>query len=251
MRLRVLIVAKTYPTPAKKGVEVSCTQAITEQGEWVRLFPVPFRLLEGRQRFRKYEWVEVDARKTDRDDRPESYRIDPDTIKVLSGPLPTSDGWKERKAVVYPLRSESMEILEEALSRSCVSLGVVRPKVIDKLLIEETAPEWTSQQSAKLAQLSLFEEAPPTALEKIPFDFKYVFTCADSRCTGHSMRILDWEAAQSYRSWKKKYGPGWEKKFREKYETWMMDKRDTHFFVGTHSRWRDRWMITGLFYPPL
>jgi hypothetical protein len=251
MRLRVVIVAKTYPTPAKKGVEVSCTQGITDQGEWVRLFPVPFRLLEGRQRFRKYEWVEVEARKTERDDRPESYRIDPDTIEVLGGRLTTADGWKERKAIVDPLRSQSMEVLHEALLECHASLGVIRPKVIEKLVIEETEPEWTPEQMAKLAQLSLFEESPRYKLEKIPFDFKYVFRCADSRCRGHSMRILDWEAAQSYRSWSQKYGTGWEKKFREKYEDWMIQKRDTHLFVGTHSRWRDRWMITGLFYPPL
>jgi hypothetical protein len=251
MRLKALIVAKTYPTPAKTGVEVSCTQAITEQGEWVRLFPVPFRLLEGRQRFRKYEWVQVDARKTERDERPESYRIDPDTIEILSDPLPTASEWKERKAIVYPLRSKSMEVLQAALLQSGVSLGVIRPKVIEKLVIEGTESEWTPAQLAKLGQLSLFEEAPPRALEKIPYDFKYVFRCADSRCRGHSMRILDWEAAESYRSWKEKYGAGWEEKFRQKYEGWMVQKRDTHFFVGTHSRWRDRWMITGLFYPPL
>jgi hypothetical protein len=40
---KALIVVRTYPVPAKKGVEVSCTAAVTEQGEWLRLFPVPYR----------------------------------------------------------------------------------------------------------------------------------------------------------------------------------------------------------------
>ena len=32
-RRKVLIVVKTYPTPARKGGEVSCTAAITEDGK--------------------------------------------------------------------------------------------------------------------------------------------------------------------------------------------------------------------------
>ena len=51
-RRRVLIVVKTYPTPARKSVEVSCTAAVTEDGEWIRLFPIPYRFLTDSQRFR-------------------------------------------------------------------------------------------------------------------------------------------------------------------------------------------------------
>jgi hypothetical protein len=36
---RVLVVVKTYPTPAWRGGEVVCTAGITEHGEWIRLFP--------------------------------------------------------------------------------------------------------------------------------------------------------------------------------------------------------------------
>lgn len=250
MRLKALIVAKTYPTPARRGIEVSCTQGITDQGEWVRLFPVPFRLLGHTHRFKKYQWVEVDAEKAP-DSRPESYRIDPDTIEILTKPLSTKDGWKLRKEVIYPLLSQSIEILDQARVQSGVTLGFIKPKHIRKLIIKPTTADWTPKQKAKLAQLTLFDKAPYRALEKIPFDFKYVFTCDDPQCTSHTMKILDWEAAQSFRSWRKKYGRDWEKKFQEKYETEMIEKKDTHFFVGTHSRWRDRWMITGLFYPPL
>jgi hypothetical protein len=56
---KALIVVRTYPTPARTGVEVSCTAAITDKGEWLRLFPVPWRLLGTDQRFRKYYWVEL------------------------------------------------------------------------------------------------------------------------------------------------------------------------------------------------
>lgn len=61
----------------------------------------------------------------------------------------------------------------------------------------------------------------------------------------------DWEVAQSYRAWKAKYGDdGWQEKFRSKYETWMLG-RDLHFYVGTVASHPNRWIIIGLFYPPL
>ena len=69
-----LIVVRTYPTPATKGVEVSCTAAITDQGEWLRLFPVPYRRLKPVQRFHKYQWIDVEVEKSS-DARPESFRI--------------------------------------------------------------------------------------------------------------------------------------------------------------------------------
>ena len=56
---RALIVVRTYPTPAQQGIEVSCTAAITPAGDWMRLFPVPYRFLDPDKRFRKYQWVKV------------------------------------------------------------------------------------------------------------------------------------------------------------------------------------------------
>src|SRR5438874_902026 len=104
---RALIVVRAYPTPAKSGVEVSCSAAITDKGEWLRLFPVPYRFLSQDQRFRKYQWIEAAVTKA-KDHRPESYKLKPDSIKILSDPLPTTSGWRERKALVFPLRAPSL-----------------------------------------------------------------------------------------------------------------------------------------------
>jgi hypothetical protein len=56
---RVLITVRTYPVPAQKGIEVSCTAGVTSDGEWIRLFPIPYRFLTADQRFTKYQWIEV------------------------------------------------------------------------------------------------------------------------------------------------------------------------------------------------
>src|SRR4051812_44148787 len=101
--LDVLIVVKTYPTPSSRDIEVSCTAAITDNGEWMRLFPVPFRLMNGERQFRKYQRVHLRVRKA-RDPRPESYNIDPDSIVIRGEPIPTKNRWESRKRVVMPLR---------------------------------------------------------------------------------------------------------------------------------------------------
>jgi hypothetical protein len=55
----------------------------------------------------------------------------------------------------------------------------------------------------------------------------------------------------SWRKWKKEYGDsGWEEKFRQKYETEMIQRLDTHFYVGTIHKHPKTWIIVGLFYPP-
>lgn len=54
---------------------------------------------------------------------------------------------------------------------------------------------------------------------------------------------------ESYRKWRVEYGPNWEQKFRERYESDMM-KNDTHLYVGTVHRHPNIWIVVGLFFPP-
>ena len=37
---------------------------------------------------------------------------------------------------------------------------------------------------------------------------------------------------------------------RQRYECDMIDKNDTHFYVGNLHGHQDTWLIVGLFYPP-
>jgi len=78
---RVLITVRTYPVPATKGIEVSCTAGVTSDGEWIRLFPVPYRFLTTDQRFTKYQWIDVDVLRAPNDSRPESHKLNIDSIK--------------------------------------------------------------------------------------------------------------------------------------------------------------------------
>ena len=118
-------------------------------------------------------------------------------------------------------------------------------------MIENDPTEWTEKQLAQLHQMTLWDRKPLVELEKLPYRFLYEFTCDDSECTGHRMTCTDWELAQSYRSWRDQYGPAWEGKFSQKYSEWMINERDTYFYVGTMHHRPSQWIIVGLFYPPL
>jgi hypothetical protein len=251
---RVLIAVRTYPVPATKGIEVSCTAAITDDGQWMRLFPVPYRFLDNDKRFHKWQWIDVSVIKASDDPRPESFKLNDASIEIVSN-VPTTDGWRARKELVYPLRRPSLcSIQQEQKERRFPTLGIFKPGTIKKLVIEPTTPEWTAKEAALLKQHGqqalAIGNRPARPLEKLPFNFRYIFRCDDGSCKGHEMTCFDWEMAQSYRSWRRDYGESWQEKFRQKYETEMKERFDTHFFVGTMHQHPDTWIIVGLFYPP-
>ena len=246
------VVVKTYPVPAKNGIEVSCTAAISETGQWLRLFPVPFRLLGGHQRFKKYQWINLRVRRS-KDFRPESHNIDPDSITLVGdGCIPTTRKWDARKQLLAPLESQSLCALRgEQQEKGYPTLGIFRPREIRKLIIEPIKANWTDEELAKLQREDLFISPPPQQLEKIPYKFSYEFSCNDDSCTGHTMMCSDWEMSEAYRSWSRKYPGDWEEKFRQKFEHEMRDTKETSFYVGTVHQHPNSWIIVGLFYPPL
>ena len=72
---KVLITVKAYPKPSGKYEELVCTAGLLNGQEWIRIYPVPFRLLDDRKKYPKYAWLQMDLeRRADRDFRPESYR---------------------------------------------------------------------------------------------------------------------------------------------------------------------------------
>jgi len=223
---------------------------VTDDGHWLRLFPVPWRFLQTDQRFLKYQWVEVDVVKAS-DHRPESYKIVKDGIRILSRPLSTADAWRARKRIVFPQLSASLcELIRNRNKNKHPTLGFFRPESIEALLISPAKSQtWTPEQQVVLRQQELFDKRPKQILEKIPFDFRYEFRCSDAQCPGHRLKCTDWELGESFRKWRPEYGEAWEAKFREKFEAYMI-RRDTHFFVGTLKARPHIWLICGLFYPP-
>lgn len=51
---RILLLAKTYPSPSAQYVETSCVAGISQDGLMRRLYPVPFCMIEVGQQFKKW-----------------------------------------------------------------------------------------------------------------------------------------------------------------------------------------------------
>jgi hypothetical protein len=249
-RKRVLITVRTYPSPARRGVEVSCTAGITDDGQWIRLYPVPYRRMAAKKRFAKYQWIDLNVTKAS-DPRPESYTPDIDSIEV-AGRVPTRNNWEERKRIVLPHSAHCLCCLERTRQADgSPTLGLFRPLAIKRLIIEPDDAQWSPEQTARLRQSSFFDEAPRRELEKIPYKFKYEFLCDDQACLGHSISCTDWEMGESYRKWHRDYREEWEGKFRQRYEREMIELNETYFYVGTLRGHPATWIIVGLFYPRL
>jgi hypothetical protein len=256
---RVFVTVKAYPNPSARYRETVCVAGITDDGKWIRLYPIPYRYLDYDQQFPTYSWITARIQKSSQDVRPESFKVDADSIE-LDGKVGTQNRWRERRQLVQPLLAPSLETLWQENRSKKVSLGLIRPRRVTRLIIRRAEAQWSDMELSKLQRTSLFDPQEQDGtyqawktLEKIPYQIKYHFFCDDDRCRGHNCRVISWEVMQSIRSWKSRYGDDWEGKFRQKYESQFLgDAVDLHFFMGTvHShQYPNAWVIIGLFYPP-
>jgi len=247
-RIKILITVKTYPLPSRKYGELVCTAGVLEDGSFIRLYPIDYRYKPYWQWYKKYQWVEVEVEKHTRDSRPESFRPIRE-IRTLGEPISTDNNWAERKRYVLAKGVSAMCELQKR-SQKEVSLGIIKPSLVEDFIIEETERNWKPEWVADMQQLRLFgPDRKP--LEKIPYEFSYRFRCQNTGCNGHKQMIEDWEVGQLYRSMRDKFGD--EKiacdKVKDKFfgRICAADK-DTHFFVGTVLE-HGTWIILGTFWP--
>jgi hypothetical protein len=256
---RILILAKTYPSPSAKHTETSCVAGINEAGELRRLYPVPFRLINSEQQFKKWQWVEVRIEKSPADHRPESHRIFVDTINAQDV-LPTTRDWAERRQWIAKLPAfDNFTALDASREEDGISLALLRPKRLVELIITAAdEPEWTDEERAKLLQDqmqgNLFEQEEERKqirlLKKMPYDFHYRYVCdtPDGEIE-YKHKIVDWEIGMLYWNCQRKYGVGWEAPFRAKLESELPSK-DLMFMMGNIHRFQHQWLIISLIYPP-
>ncbi|MFZ2162712.1 MAG: hypothetical protein WAW02_10890 [Sideroxyarcus sp.] len=258
---RILILAKTYPSPSSKYVETSCVAGINEQGQLRRLYPVPFRLIEDGQQFKKWQWITARVKKSNNDNRSESHRIYVDTIECDTEPLSTKNNWEERWVWIDRLPEfTNFKDINGDRDKSEVSLALLRPKRVISLDITPARnPEWTEEELAKLLQEqvqgNLFDEAEAKRqvreLKKIPFDFYYRYVCdTPNGEIEERHKIVDWEAGQLYWNCKRSHGKEWEVPFRAKLEGNLTGK-NLMFLMGNQHRFQDQWLIISLIYPPM
>jgi hypothetical protein len=255
----ILILCKTYPSPSEKHVETSCVAGMRPGGSLIRLFPVPFRLIDGAQRFKKWQWVNARIERAPADRRVESHKLFVDTVRFIGEPLSTARKWEARRGPIDKFKIfDDFEALEADRVSAGTTLGILRPNEIRSLEITPVAnPDWSEDEKAKLLQSQrqggLFDDTDAkalTTLKKLPFDFHYRYACTVGGATNeYRHKIADWEAGALY--WNCHYGHGaaWEAPFRAKMET-QLPAADLMFLMGTIHRFPDQWLIVSLIYPP-
>lgn len=250
---KVLITVKAYPERSKKYGVVACTVGLTEEGEWIRLYPITLDVFS-ENKLRKYDWIEVECKKAEEKlGRKESYKIRDGSLKIIDrslslGKVKGRVNWSERNKLILKHAAPSLEYLQGKFEEDRTSIGLIKPvEVMDFY----KKGELQIYKDSKAFQQAFFGTSMPV-VEDIPHIFGYRFRCAGcAEGKEHNIQSEDWELFESYRSWGLKYGDVnvlWDKLY-QKYFVEMLEK-DFYFYVGTFSQY-PTWLIIGLYYPPM
>lgn len=265
---KILITVKTYPTLSKKYKELVCTAGIKEDGNWIRIYPLPFRFLKGENKFAKYQWISLLVEKNKRDHRPESFNaVDIGNIdvgeRIKTGKL---RDWEERKKYVLKNVKYDLAELIKGAHNNDYSLAVFKPKEVLDFSVEETSNDNFFNKKEiieeQLKQGSLLngmnaddEDMIKTLMPKIPYKFKYKFRDEQNKIS--NLMIEDWEVCQLYLSYIQKGFPHDEafSKVKAKYLDDFYKTKDLHFFLGTTLTFHNKkapnpYVIVGTFHPP-
>jgi hypothetical protein len=252
--LRVLITVKAAPNPSETYGETVCVAGLrldpSHEG-WVRLYPVNFRDLDDDRKFRKYDIVTVEAAPNRQDPRHESWRPRMDTLKVHEHLPP----WQRRRQLLDPHTNQSMCMLLDAIRRKppARSLGAIRPRTVDDLVIERH-PGWTADEQRKIdkyvSQLQLFG-ADRSPLEAPRFRARFKYRCEASGCRGHAQGLLDWEFVALQRRLAGQDETSTIQLLRQKFlDVVCAPSRDVTFYVGNQAKRQHVFSVLGVFWPP-
>jgi hypothetical protein len=237
MKKKILIIVKTNPNLSKKYGELVCTAGIDEYFNWFRLYPIPFRNLDKKNKYKKYQWIETEIEKDLSDSRPESYKIigEIKPLEVVS----TENNWQSRKKLVLHnvFLNKKQLIYDCKISYKKTSLAIFKPTNINEFIIKDV------------------DKINETYT--LPFKFYYKFKDNENKIS--ILQIIDWEIGELTRKLLKQYGNNLEiikSILKKKYFYDMTTKRDIYLFLGTNKIWQLRksknpFMIIGIFYPPI
>jgi hypothetical protein len=268
-RKRVYIVVKTYPSISTKYVETVCTAGVTEDGSWVRLYPIKFRMLQDDQKYKKFSWIELDVERNTSDFRPESYRpLNLDTA-VVTEEVKTKSGkpdWNLRRKILFSNQTvfTNLSTLIAKAKVDGTSLAIFKPAKIVDFVIESIESEWDLKKlqnlQAQSQQLNLFQtpeeiEQEFKIVQKVPYQFSY--RLEDDSGKQSTMMIEDWEIGMLYFNCLKNSNDDEKvaiEKVKQKYIA-EFSKRDLYLILGTtkqfHNVAPNPFIIIGVFYPPM
>lgn len=257
---RVLITVKTYPTLSRKHGETVCTAGVREDGTWVRIYPVPFRRLDEKEQYSKFDWLECRLIRNPSDPRPESFRpVDEAELQPV-GHVDTADNWRERRRILLKTARvyDRLDNLIVGAKANQVSLAVFKPARILDFFWEAEDRDWdphkVRQMREATKQYDMFADntwrETFDLINKLPYSFSYKFEDAAGR--QRTLQVLDWEAGALYWNCLRSVDGDEPKalaKVRQKYFDEFV-RKDLHFFLGTTQQFHfvapNPWVIIGV-----
>jgi hypothetical protein len=267
-KTRVLITVTTYPLPSRSYDELVCTAGVLENGDWIRIYPVPLKFLRGlRQNGKietfKYSWIELDLKERTDDFRPESHSPINYDFKDVSthGKIGTENNWAERKTFCTKnVYTNLTTLIEDSKEPKNISLATFKPtEIVGFEIAKEENRDWKDEWKELRKQGDLFdqEKNPEIIIPKLPYKFYYRFK--DIEGTVSRLMIEDWEIGALYWNCLKSTEGNEEhalQKVREQYEDNFLKNKDIYLFLGTTREWHMRraknpFVIIGVFYPKI
>lgn len=239
VRTRVRVLVKAFPQHSDKYEETVCCAGITDDNRLIRLYPITYRRLPKEHQFNRFDRIEALLTKASNDARPESYRVDHDSIKVIE-----RDGLSDESKVRLwqPHIAASLTALQEEHKAKGRSLGIIRPDPGSLKFFWKEA-EQEDQEDTRSVQASLLDE-PLRPLKPPEFTFFYRYTSAGEE---HTQSIQDWEVQATYIRYQSHYGS------RDKALEMMaqeygekMPKRNLHFIMGNMAKRQWMFIVIGL-----
>jgi hypothetical protein len=240
---RALIIGRASPEPSKKHIETVCTGGITEEGEVLRLYPIPLRYLAEKSRYKLWTWAKFDVQKNPSDKRKESYKVREGSIQILSQVEDRSEQFQFlQKAMVA-----DRETLDDLYRKDWTSIGVVEIELLD-FYKEAQRKDWENDKPY-IKQFHLYTQVKP--LEQLPIEMRLKFRCKNNpNCKAHESGLIGWQYMEALRKFKERYGSG-DAAFEAIHQTIssrFYDRQKRAFaLMGTHHRY-PVWMVAELYF---
>jgi hypothetical protein len=210
---------------------------VTLDGHWRRQYPIHFRRLRD-NKFPRWAWIEYDwIAPTGEDRRPESRRVQEDTIRV-GDLMPQA----ERARFLAPI---VMGSTAEAAAKG-MSLALVRPTKSKFYAKAKTQDEIDEERQGYIAvaQQKSFLDPDLKALTPCPYAFHFDWVDADRK--PHKSTCDDWETAVMFYRREKTMGPEAALKEMAQVFNEQYPEKGMAFAMGTHSRRPEQWLLVGV-----
>ena len=232
-----VILIKAAPVIGEKHGETVCCAGIDLYGNWLRLYPVSFRVLDDGKRFKRWDRVKFEWRRPTNDFRIESRHVNNQTLEI--------SGHMKRNEIATFLNRHIVSSLTREF-QSGRSLALLRPEILDFIIVRKSEVKLAEQQR-KIdlfhAQHDMFIPRPAIPVKACPFEFKYRYRTDDGEREG---TCQDWETEATFFKWSRMYGEAKALREMESQFGERLPKKGLYFAMGTHSQYPETWLINGL-----